>query len=104
MIHKLRLDPNTPAFSCLELRVTFIEEALVGKAPGRRAELVLQWHSGIDGLLDLSVRHELGHAICNEVNEEKVQGIARLLETKKAVSCEVKYASKGRVDGMNVPR
>ncbi len=67
---QLRLDPNSPAFSCLETRATFIDEALVGKVAGRRGELVAKWQMGMDSLLDLAVRHELGHVLCNQPGKE----------------------------------
>ena len=39
-------------------------------------------------LLDLAVRHELGHALCNDANERNADRVARLLEEKKTISCE----------------
>jgi hypothetical protein len=51
---QLRLDPNSPAFSCLETRATFIDEALVGKVAGRSGELVAKRQMGMDSLLDFS--------------------------------------------------
>jgi len=46
------------------------------------------------GLLDLAIRHELGHALCNDANERNADRMARLLEQRKPVSCEVKAEAK----------
>lgn len=93
---QLRLDPNSPAFTCLETRATFIEEALVGKVAGGRGELVAKWQMGMDSLLDLAVRHELGHVLCNQKNEAKAGEIAEMLQERKRFSCEPSLAAKDR--------
>jgi hypothetical protein len=66
-----RMDPDSPAFTVLDRRETFFDEALVSPATTRRIELVRQWSLGMDDLLKLAVTHELGHALCNEKNEKK---------------------------------
>lgn len=88
------LDPDSPAFTFLPERETFIEEALVTQVPGRGRELVLRWHMGTRDLLDLAIRHELGHALCNDVNERNADRVAGLLEKGRPVSCEVKTEAK----------
>jgi hypothetical protein len=40
MKRRLRLDPDSSAFSFLPRRETFIEEALIAPVPGRNAELI----------------------------------------------------------------
>ena len=65
----LRLNPESPAFTALELRETFLEEALFVHDPERTAELMLEWSSSMPKLLELAVTHELGHAFCEEANE-----------------------------------
>jgi hypothetical protein len=86
---RLGLDPNSPAFTCLETRTTFIEEALVAKLPGRASELVARWHMGITELLNTAVEHEMGHAICHSLNEDKANAVARILEQRRSISCQV---------------
>jgi hypothetical protein len=88
------LNPGVPALTALAARTTFFEEALVDGPSGRVSELMDIWHAGRDGLLDLAVRHELGHALCAEENERKADRVARLLEQKKPVSCEGKTDAK----------
>lgn len=70
------------------------EEALVDGPPGRVSELMDIWHADRDGLLNLAVRHELGHALCNDENERKADHVARLLEQKKPTACEGKTSAK----------
>jgi hypothetical protein len=88
------LDPDSPAFTFYPKRETFIEEALVTQVPVRDGELLLKWNMDRMGLLDLAIRHELGHAICNDANERNADRVARLLEQRKPVSCEVTSRSK----------
>jgi len=91
---KLGLDPDSPAFTCYTKRETFFEEALVTQVPVRGRELVLKWHMGTRDLLDLAIRHELGHALCNDTNERNADRVAKLLEKGKPVSCEAKAEAK----------
>jgi hypothetical protein len=88
------LDPDSPAFTFYPKRETFIEEALVTQVPERSRELLLKWNMARMGLLDLAIRHELGHALCNDLNERNANRVARLLEQRKPVSCEVTSRSK----------
>jgi hypothetical protein len=88
------LDPDCPAFTFYPKRETFIEEALVTQVPVRSGELLLKWSMDRMGLLDLAIRHELGHALCNDANEWNADRVARLLEQSKPVSCEAKAKAK----------
>ena len=81
------LRPGVPALTVLDLRTTFFEEALLAGPSGRVSELMDVWHLGRQSLLDLAIRHELGHALCNDVNERTAERVAKLLEDKKTVSC-----------------
>jgi hypothetical protein len=84
----LGLNPDSPAFTCLETRTTFIEEALVAKVPGRASELIAHWHMGMTDLLNTAVEHEMGHALCHSLDEEKANHVAQILEQKRPLSCE----------------
>jgi hypothetical protein len=81
------LDPDSPAFSFMPGRETFIEEALVAPVPLRRAELIKHWSSSIDDLLTLAITHEMGHALCNEQDEHKADAYGRLLRTGRLPDC-----------------
>lgn len=81
------LDPHSPAFTYYPKRETIIEEALVTQVPFRSQELLLTWNLDQQDLLDLAIRHELGHAFCKDTNERTANHVARLLEQKKTISC-----------------
>ena len=83
-----RMDPDSPAFTVLDRRETFFEEALVSPVTTRRVELVRQWSMGMDDLLKLAVTHELGHALCNEKNEKKADAYGEQLRQGQPVQCK----------------
>jgi hypothetical protein len=89
------LDPDSPAFTFYPKRETFIEEALVTQVPVRNCELLLKWNMDRMGLLDLAIRHELGHALCNDANERNADRVANLLEQRKTISCQTTSRLKG---------
>lgn len=82
-----RMDPDSPAFTVLDRRETFFEEALVSPVAPRRVELVRQWSLGMDDLLNLAVTHELGHALCNEKNEKKADAYGEQLRKGVSLVC-----------------
>src|SRR5882762_8819354 len=82
------LDPDSPAFTFYPKRETFIEQALVTQMPVRGRELLLKWNMSTRDLLDLAIRHELGHALCNDANERNADRVANLLEQRKTISCQ----------------
>lgn len=88
------LNPDSPAFTYLEKRVTFIEEALVAEVPVRRRELLLKWRMSIGDLLDLSITHELAHALCGEKDEAKTTEVTKSLLEGKPLSCKASPATK----------
>jgi hypothetical protein len=91
---KRRLDPSIPAITDPAIRTSFFEEVLVRGSIGRMSELMAVWHMGRESLLDSAIRHELGHALCNNANEMNADRVARLLEQKKPILCEVKVSAK----------
>jgi hypothetical protein len=82
-------DPNTPAISYLSKRETFFDEALLQRESTRGFELGRIWRMTVDELLDLAIRHELGHALCNERDEREASRTAGLLSEGKPLSCHV---------------
>jgi hypothetical protein len=88
LIASLGMHPNTPAFTCLELRETFVEEALVSDTGERTEILTAQWHMNAERLLEFAVAHELGHRLCNDIDEERANEVAKLLQARKAFSCK----------------
>jgi hypothetical protein len=83
--------PDTSAFTFLEKRETFIEEALLAEvAQRRRVELLRKWQLPSDQLLELAVTHELGHSVCNQRDEAKADRYGRSLRDKSPAVCEVR--------------
>ena len=83
------LDSDTTAFTYPPKHETFIEEALVSPVPGRQWELLSKWNMGRLELLDFAIRHELGHALCNDPSERNANRVAQLLQSGAAVACGV---------------
>jgi len=87
MMPMLGLSPDTPAFTCLETRATFIEEALVVRVAERTPELVAKWQMGRESLLEFAVEHEIGHGMCRSLSEDKANRIAAILRRNEPLSC-----------------
>lgn len=100
------LDPNIPALTDPNIRTTFFEEVLVGGDSGRMAELMAVWHMGRDTLLDSAIRHELGHALCEDASEVHANRVAILLEHQKPISCKSKLKTvlNGRAASLEARR
>ena len=95
-----RIDPNDPAFSNLTGKVTFLDGSLVDRVSIRGMELRTVWHMSIEDLLDLTIRHELAHALCNERDEIKAGQLAIALKKDRAsLSCPGTRDAKSRTDG-----
>jgi len=81
------IDPNDPGFSNLTKRKTLLDGSLVEAVSIRGIELRTVWHMPIEELLDLAIRHELAHALCNERDEFKANRIAISLRNGMPLSC-----------------
>ena len=84
----LHLNPSSPAFSHLEQHRTFLDEALLVLKPKRQLELMERWNLTVDKLLDLTVTHELGHALCQEADETKAEHFAERLRKSLPNICD----------------
>jgi len=89
LLSERRFDSNHPAFSYLPKRETFLDGALVVRASVRGAELAVIWHMPVEDLLDLAIRHELAHALCNDPDETKADRAAIALKSGTPLSCRV---------------
>ena len=87
LVQSLHLDRESPAFTALKQRVTFLEDALFSAQPGRADELVRHFHIPFDQLLSRAVSHELGHAICHVGGEEIANRVAEQLRGGKYPEC-----------------
>ena len=95
----LRLNPESPAFTALDQRETFLEEALFMHDPLRTAELMKEWQLSMSMLLDLAVTHELGHAFCNEPSEVAADHFGEELRNGLRPPCQVSKKAKRKIDG-----
>ena len=84
-----KFDTNHPAFSYLPKRETFLDDALLVRSSIRGAELSAIWHMPIEDLLDLAIRHELAHALCNDPDETKADRAASALKNGTPLCCRV---------------
>lgn len=96
---RLHLDPSSPAFSNLGNRQTFFDEALLVLKPKRETELITKWKIPFDQFLDFAVRHELGHAFCQEADEVKAERYGQRLRKSGPISCEAKNNTTLRIVG-----
>jgi len=94
ILRNKRLNPDVPALTDPAGRTTFFEEALVAGSAGRIVQLMVVWHMGREKLLDFAIRHELGHALCDEPSEVEANRLADLLEQKRPISCRARVAAK----------
>lgn len=87
ILSERKVDPNVPAFSYLPKRETFLDGSLVVHGSIHSTELSAIWHMPVEDLLDLAIRHELAHALCNERNESKADREAIALKNGMPLSC-----------------
>jgi hypothetical protein len=87
ILRRVGRDPDSPAFTILEKRQTFLEEALFVPLAGRSATLLAKFRLPLDQLLEEAVLHELGHALCAERDERQVHHYASQLRESGVVVC-----------------
>jgi hypothetical protein len=87
IVRDLHGNTDSPAFTLLDMRETFLEEALFVPLAGRSAELLQVWSVPLDKFLSLAVTHELGHAICSEPDEDRADRFGVLLRQGNEAKC-----------------
>jgi hypothetical protein len=87
IVQNLRLPRQSPAFTALTKRETFLEDALFFSQPGRTDELVMLLRTPVAQLLSVAVSHELGHAICHNGDEAAANRVAEQLRSGKSPDC-----------------
>ena len=87
ILRKVGRDPDSPAFTILEKRQTFLEEALFVPKAGRSATLLAKFRLPLNLLLEHAVLHELGHAMCGERDEGRSHTYANQLRRDGVVTC-----------------
>ena len=87
ILRRVGRDPDSPAFTILEQRRTFLEESLFTPRAGRSRTLLEKWRVPLDRLLDVAVTHELAHALCRERDEARTHSYADQLSQSGRVTC-----------------
>jgi len=87
ILRRVGRDPDSPAFTILASRQTFLEDALFDADPVRSRTLLERWRVPRDKLLAFAVAHELGHAVCAETDEAKAIRYAEQLLGRGAAAC-----------------
>jgi hypothetical protein len=87
ILRRVHRDPDSPAFTILEKRQIFLEEALFNPLPDRARTLIAKWRMPLDELLPFSVGHELGHALCKEIDEKRANEYGAQLRDMGTVRC-----------------
>jgi hypothetical protein len=88
ILRRVGRDSDSPAFTILEKRQTFLEEALFAATPDRARTLLAKWRVPLDRLLEHATAHELGHALCQETAEPVVIRYAEELIRTGQVECQ----------------
>jgi len=89
ILRRVGRDPDSPAFTILERRQTFLEDALFDSDPVRSRTLLEKWRVPLDELLPFAVAHEIGHALCHEPDEAKTNAYASQLRNIGYTACSV---------------
>ena len=103
IVTRLHLNPNSPAFSHLEMRQTFLEEALLVPKPERQIQLLKMWHIPFGEFLNVAVSHELGHAFCDEADEAKADRAGQRLRKGQLSVCEIRKRKTLDIAGSRFP-
>ena len=86
LMHSLHLDPDSPAFTSVDLHETFLEESLIKPKPERAKEFMHNFSVSLDRMLDLAVTHEIGHVVCGST-EFLAENYGRELRQGRHPSC-----------------
>ena len=98
-------NPGSPALTEIERRTTVFEEVLFSprSSPMRSAELLNMFNIPMEALLDLAVSHELGHALCQEKDEERTNTYGRNLRARQALVCHPRQSASKSSAAENGP-
>jgi hypothetical protein len=69
LTRRLGLDALSPAFTSLDDRATFLNDALISPDPRYQTELLRAFHLPMHRLLRVAIAHELAHALCRVMDE-----------------------------------
>jgi hypothetical protein len=103
---RLDLDPQSPAFTVLDQRRTFLHEALIAPDAYGGGELLRTFKVPLDRILDVAITHELGHAYCDDKREAEAERFGEQLRHTGAAQCALPRRSPMRnsLATMGTPR
>lgn len=81
------LNPDSPAFTALPRRETFLDEALFLPNAVNAEALMRSFSTPLDRMLPLAVSHELGHAFCAERREVLADRFGEMLRKHGTAQC-----------------
>jgi len=99
-------DPESPAFTLLDQRRTFLSEALIAPDAYGGAELLRTFNITLDRILDVAITHELGHAYCDDKREGEAEHFGEVLRNTGAAQCALPQRSSRRdsISAMGIPK
>jgi hypothetical protein len=103
---ELNINPQSPAFTVLNQRTTFLSEALIVCDARSGGELLRTFRVPLDRILDVAITHELGHAYCDDKREAGAERFGEQLRHTGAAQCGVPRRSSAtdKVSTMGAPR
>lgn len=87
VVLKRHVDRRSPAFTAIDTRETFLEEALFLPKTARTGELARNLGVPAGQLLTIAVSHELGHAICHGGDEAIANRVSDQLRNGEQINC-----------------
>ncbi len=89
ILQGLNLQEESPAFTVLAKRQTFLNEALFRTDARSSAQLLNDFAVPLDHVLEYAIAHELGHAFCGEVRERQASLLAEQLAQTGSMQCRM---------------
>jgi hypothetical protein len=91
LLLQMELDPTSPAITTFTERQSLFEEALFERDAIRGAELMQNFQVPLNRLLALAVSHELGHALCHDLNEDRADRNGERIRNNQQPTCEASH-------------
>jgi hypothetical protein len=88
LLRQMELEPISPAITTLAERQSLFDEVLFEKDAIRDAELIQNFKVPLNRLLALAVSHELGHALCQELNEDRADRNGERIRNNQQPICQ----------------
>jgi hypothetical protein len=87
LVKRLGGPPESPALTILTRKLTLIDRSLFFATANRYAQLTRAFGVTGQDLIELAISHELGHAICADLDETHAQQYGRKLREGKRIDC-----------------